>query len=146
MTRILVCLDEYMNHQQLEYYDKVVEPSLTRAGYEIHHTTQTEILDQLVNLQPAYLLLFALRKQSSAWDIARRVRAKSRERSLNVLILMAITFGPEDSPDDPAYYALPEYQELYDNYNQDGAWDFGEWIKNFEAEHYWRRKLQDRIN
>ncbi len=140
MARILICLNEDMSPEQLEGYHKVVEPSITRAGYEVHRTTQAEVLDQLVKLQPNYLLLFALRRRSSAWDIARHVRAESREQSLNMSILMIITFGPEDSPDDPAYYALPEYQDLYDSYYP--GWDFGEWIKNFETGLLPRWRLQ----
>ena len=129
MARILVCLDGHKKAEQLEFYHKEVEPDLTKGGYEVHCTTQTEVLDQVVNLHPDFLILIALGRQSPSWNIVRHLRS-TREKG-DPHILMVIAFGPEDSPDNPAYYTLLAYQPLYDSYWP--GWGFAEWLEDFQT-------------
>ena len=128
----MICLNEYDQPGQLEaYYRREIEPTLTQAGHKVYCTTQAEVFDHLSSLQPDYLILFALMRQSTVWEIARRFQKARGKEYPYVTILMFIEFAPDDSPDNPAYYALPEYQELYDSYYP--GWGFDEWIEGCES-------------
>jgi hypothetical protein len=127
MARVLFCLGED-EAEDLEGYHELVEPDLREGGHEVSWTTQAEVFEQLASTQPDYLILVALNRHSSGWDIARRLRG-TRERG-DPYILVITGSDIEGSPDNPFYYVLPEYQQLYDCYwPREG---FTEWLEFFQ--------------
>lgn len=132
MVRILVCRDDMERVMQTKYYSEEIYPSLTQAGHEVQLTVCTQAIDFLDNYPADVLLMFVPRKQSSCWETARRLR-EVQGGDPSPLILAIIEWGPDDSPDDPAYYARPEYAKLFDSYHR-GFWGgskIARWVDDF---------------
>jgi hypothetical protein len=133
MARILVCHDNTEPAWQVDYYDREVQPTLTKAGHHVHLTTCAQVLTCQDRFHPDVILMFAPTRQGTCWQAARSLRERFRGDLSPPAILVIVRWGPDDSPDDPAYYVRPEYWELYDEYYRD-FWEDGEiarWIDRF---------------
>lgn len=136
MARILICSDNVASDEQArKVYEEELHPSLIQAGHEVQLTTCAQAFDYLDNYSADILLMFVPERSSPCWETARFIRTSWSHDSPPPSILMSITWGPDDSPEDPAYYVQPEYRALYDDY-QRGVWrlsDLIEWINGFIA-------------
>lgn len=138
MTKILVCCDDLERdilNILTKYYEEQVQPSLTETGYDVQLTTCAQALECLESWPADILLMFVPRKRSSCWETARALRSTPKRGASLPLILMLIAWGPDDSPDNPAYYTDPEYAALYDSYHStfgDGI-EIARWVNDFLA-------------
>ncbi len=139
MARILVCLDDWPEAVSAltKYYDEQIRPSLIQRGHDVNLTTCVGILGDKDDRPTDILLMFVLQKSSTCWDTARHLRKDQGPESSTPLILMVIEWAPDDSPDNPAYYARPEYAGLYDDYYSDfrEGEEIAKWIDDVLMEH-----------
>lgn len=133
MTNVLVCIDdEEANQEAGTYYIKTVDPGLSRAGHNIKLTTCGHLKTFLDEEEQSEVILFLVSKrQSQCWQTAHNLR-NDWNLSFSPASLMVIKWGPEDSPENPAYFNQPEYVGLYDDYYE-GFTGIAWWINQFIA-------------
>lgn len=134
MVKILVCYDDTNPTIQLNDYIREVHPSLLRAGHDVQLTTHEKALNCLDQFHADILLLLIPTKGCLCWEVARHLR-RAWNQNRHPPSILAIIAWPDDSPDDPAYFARSGYVELHDDYYKaPGAGDeISRWIDDFLA-------------
>lgn len=133
MANILVCIDDAEANQEAgNYYIKTIDPALSRADHQIKLITCGHLETSLNDDQPDIILFLVSKKQSQCWQTTRRLRFEW-DLSFTPASLMVIKWGPEDSPENPAYFNQPDYAGLYDDYYE-GFTGITWWINKFMAD------------